>query len=67
MSGPNLIEKLMRSSLASNTFDVSVGACVKGNFIDEQGNRREFVEMLRARAVGELTELMLIHVVTDYK
>ena len=53
----------MRPSLASNTFDVGVGVCVKGNFIDEQGNRTELVEILCARAVGGLTELMLIHVV----
>ena len=37
--------------------------CVKGNFVDEQGNRTELVEILCVCSVGGLTELMLIHVV----
>jgi hypothetical protein len=37
---------LILSSLASNTFDKGVGVCVKGNFVDEQGNRTELVEIL---------------------
>jgi hypothetical protein len=53
----------MHSSVASNTFDMGVGVCVKGNFIDEQGNRTELVEILCARPMGGHTELMLIHVV----
>ena len=44
----------MRSSLVSNTFDTSVGVCVKGNFIDEQGNHIELVKILCACAVGGL-------------
>ena len=35
----------------------------KGNFVDEQGNRTELVEILCVCSVGGLTELMLIHVV----
>ena len=56
---------LMRSSLASNIFDIGVGVCVcvKGNFVDEQGNRTELVEILCLNAMGGLTKLMLIHVV----
>jgi hypothetical protein len=37
--------------------------CVKGNFVDEQGNRTELVEILCMCAMGGRTELMLIHVV----
>jgi hypothetical protein len=51
----------MRSSLASNTFDIGMRVCVKGNFVDEQGNPTKLVEILCARC-GR-TELMLIHVV----
>ena len=50
-------------SLAFNAFDMGVGVCVKGNFVDKQGNRTELVEILCARAVGGRNELMLIHVV----
>ena len=53
----------MHLSLASNTFDIGVGVCVKGNFVDEQGNRTELVEILCVRSVGGLTELVVIHVV----
>ena len=47
----------MRSSLASNNFDigVGVGVCVKGNFIDKQGNRTDLVEILCVCAVGGLS------------
>ena len=58
MTGLNFI-----SSLASNTFDIGVGVCVKGNFVDELGNLAELVEILSVRAVGRLNVLMLIHVV----
>ena len=40
-----------------------MGAGVKGNFVDEQGNRTEFVEISCVRAVGGLADLMLTHVV----
>jgi len=46
---------LMRSSLASNTFDIGVGVCVKGNFVDELGNRTEYVKIFCVRAVGGLS------------
>ena len=46
MTGLNFI-----SSLASNTFDIGVGVCVKGNFVDELGNLAELVEILSVRAV----------------
>jgi hypothetical protein len=52
----------MRLSLASNTFDTIVCVCVKGNFVDEQGNRTELVEIACVRAVGAVTELMLVGV-----
>jgi len=58
MTGLNFI-----LSLASNIFDIGVGVCVKGNFVDELGNVAELVESLSASAVGRLNELMLIHVV----
>ena len=58
MTGLNFI-----SYLASNTFDIGVGVCVKGNFVDELGNLAELVEILSVRAVGRLNVLMLIHVV----
>ena len=58
MTGLSLI-----SSLASNTFDIGVGVCVKGNIIDGQGNCTELVEILCARTVGVQNESMLIHVV----
>ena len=32
-----------------------LSVCVKGNFVDEQGNRRELVENLCARDVGGLS------------
>ena len=40
------------SSVASNTFEIGVGVCVKGNFVDELGNLAELVEILSVRAVG---------------
>ena len=36
---------------------------MKGNFVDEQGNHTELVEILCGRAVRVLTALMLTHVV----
>ena len=51
----------MHSSLASNNFDIGVCVCVfvrackKGNFVNEQGNRRELVDTLRVRTVGGLS------------
>jgi len=53
----------MHLSLASIIFDIGVGMCVKGNFVDEKGNCMELVEILCLRAMGGLTELMLILVV----
>jgi hypothetical protein len=55
-------------SPTSNTFSIGLGAdyylvCVKGNFVDEQGNRTELVEILCVYSVRGLTELKLIHVV----
>ena len=54
-------------SPTSNTFSIGLGAdyylvCVKGNFVDEQGNRTELVEILCVYSVRGLTELKLIHV-----
>ena len=45
----------MHSSLASNNLGVGVCVCVKGNFIDEQGNRTDLVEILHVCAVGGLS------------
>jgi len=41
----------MRPYLATTTFDK---VCLKGNFVHEQGNRTELVEILCVRAVGGL-------------
>ena len=35
-----------------------VFVCLKGNFVDEQGNRPELVEILCVRAVGGPPELI---------
>jgi len=40
--------------------DIGVGAFVKANFVDEQKNRKELVEIFCVRTVGGLTELMLV-------
>ena len=56
----------MRSYLASTTIDkmwVCVFVCLKGNFVDEQGNRPELVEILCVHAVGGPPELIMIRVV----
>ena len=45
----------MHSYLASNNFDIGVGVCVKGNFLDEQGNGRDLVEIFHVCAVGGLS------------
>jgi len=48
----------MHSYLASTTLDKVRVVCVKGNFLHEQGNRTELVEILYARAVGGPAELI---------
>ena len=69
--GLNLL--LIGSSVASYTLHtcrhrliLGVGLCVKGNFVDEQGNHTDLVEILCGRAVGGLTALMLTYVVVGW-
>jgi len=59
MSELNLID-LSCVLLRLHTLDIGVGAFVKANFVDEQKNRTELVEIFCVRTVGGLTELILV-------